>query len=134
MARPLCRQEICNWIMTTYNYYKYVDSKWIVCELPNMSLSNFHRVQHNSGHAFLKMERCGGDRGKGFFWDFKCLKNKKLKLCRTQLRVLEQKDGPNQPGKCKDKCTPLDLPLKQSIKRGPKGPSPRVNSFTESIV
>jgi len=26
------------------------------------------------------------------------------------------KDGPSQPGKCKDKRTPLDLPLKRSLK------------------
>lgn len=25
-------QEICNWIMTTYDYYKYVDSAWMVRE------------------------------------------------------------------------------------------------------
>ena len=25
------------------------------------------------------------------------------------------KDGPSQPGKCKDKRTPLNLPLKRSI-------------------
>jgi hypothetical protein len=24
-------QEICNWIMTTYDYYKYADSAWMVC-------------------------------------------------------------------------------------------------------
>jgi len=26
-------QEICDWIMTTYNYYKYMDSAWMVREL-----------------------------------------------------------------------------------------------------
>jgi len=30
------------------------------------------------------------------------------------------KDGPSQPGKRKDKRTPLDLPLKQSIKESLK--------------
>lgn len=25
-------QEICNWIMTTYDYYKYADSAWMVRE------------------------------------------------------------------------------------------------------
>ena len=46
------------------------------------------------------------------------------------------KDGPSEPVKCKDKCTPLDLPLKRSIKGGgPPSTSPHVNSaFTESIV
>ena len=43
----------------------------------------------------------------------KCLKSKKLKLCRTQLRVLEQK----MDRKRKDKRTPLDLPLKTEHQR-----------------
>jgi len=30
-------QEICNWIMTTYNYFKYVDSAWMVRELLSFS-------------------------------------------------------------------------------------------------
>lgn len=24
-------QEICNWIMNTYDYYKYADGAWMVC-------------------------------------------------------------------------------------------------------
>jgi len=30
-------QEICNWIMTTYNYYKNLDSAWMVRELLSFS-------------------------------------------------------------------------------------------------
>jgi len=51
-----------------------------------------------------------------------------LKLCRTQLTVLEQM---SQSEKRKDRCTPFDLLLKSSIKGEPKGPLsiiPYVNS------
>jgi len=44
----------------------------------------------------------------------------------------ETKDGPSRPGKRKDKRMPLDIPLKWSIKREPKGPLsifPYVNSI-----
>ena len=30
-------QEICNWITKIYNYYKYVDSAWMVRELLSFS-------------------------------------------------------------------------------------------------
>jgi len=47
------------------------------------------------------------------------------------------KDESSQPGKRKDKGTPLDLPLKQSIKGEPKGPLsiiPYVNSFLSKVL
>ncbi|KAH8830643.1 hypothetical protein DL96DRAFT_961121 [Flagelloscypha sp. PMI_526] len=53
-------QEICAWIMDNYEYYKHVDNSWM------------SSVRHglSSGRAFKKLERCGGERGKGkgFFW------------------------------------------------------------------
>ena len=49
----------------------------------------------------------------------KCLKSKELKALQDTAQGAGTKDGPSQPGKRKDKCTPLDPPLKQSIKGSP---------------
>ncbi|KAF5364364.1 hypothetical protein D9756_000796 [Leucocoprinus leucothites] len=112
-------QEICNWIMTTYDYYKYADGAWMSSVRHNLS----------SGRAFLKMERCGGDRGKGFFWsiDEKYAQNfeeQEAKALQNAAQVTGGKDSSSKPGKRKDKNAPLDPPLKRSIKGEPKGPLP----------
>ncbi|KAJ3572635.1 hypothetical protein NP233_g2942 [Leucocoprinus birnbaumii] len=112
-------QEICNWIMTTYDYYKYADSAWMSSVRHNLS----------SGRAFMKMERCGGDRGKGFFWsiDEKYAQNfeeQEAKALQNAAQGAGGKDGSSKPGKRKDKNVPLDPPLKRSIKGEPKGPLP----------
>ncbi|KAL1732732.1 hypothetical protein EV714DRAFT_270362 [Schizophyllum commune] len=51
-------QEICAWVMNNYEYYQYAEPTWMSSVRHNLS----------SGRAFKKGERCGGDRGKGFFW------------------------------------------------------------------
>ncbi|KAF7776320.1 transcriptional regulator family: Forkhead [Agaricus bisporus var. burnettii] len=111
-------QEICNWIITNHDYYKYADSAWMSSVRHNLS----------SNRAFMKMERCGGDRGKGFFWsiDGKYAQN----LEEQENRALQNgsqagtQDGLGKPGKRKDKSTNLEPPLKRSIKGEPKGPLP----------
>jgi len=67
------------------------------------------------------MERCGGDRGKGFFWS---IDDKYAQTLEDASQGTGAKAGPSQPGKRKDKRTPLDPPLKRSIKGEPKGPLP----------
>ena len=66
------------------------------------------------------------------------LEEQKAKALQDAAQGAGTKDGSSQPGKRKDKRTPLDLPLKRSIKGEPEGPPstyPHVNSaFTESIV
>jgi len=44
----------------------------------------------------------------------------KAKALQNAALGVETKDGPDRPGKRKDKHTPLDLPLKWSIKGEPK--------------
>ena len=44
------------------------------------------------------------------------------KALQNAAQGVETKDGPSRPGKRKDKRTPLNLPLKWSIKGEPKGP------------
>jgi len=72
------------------------------------------------------MERCGGDRGKGFFWsiDDKYAQTLEEQALQDAAQGVGAKDGSGQPGKRKDKRTPLDPPLKRSIKGEPKGPLP----------
>ncbi|KIY73775.1 hypothetical protein CYLTODRAFT_416799 [Cylindrobasidium torrendii FP15055 ss-10] len=52
-------QEICAWIQNEFEYYRFTDSSaWTSSVRHNLS----------SSKAFKKGDRCGGDRGKGFFW------------------------------------------------------------------
>ena len=76
------------------------------------------------------MERCGGDGGKGFFLGLmtNMLEEQETKALQDATHGAGTKDGPSQPGKRKSKCTPLNLPLKSSIKGEPKGPLSIVNS------
>ncbi|KAF7973210.1 hypothetical protein HWV62_15803 [Athelia sp. TMB] len=52
-------QDICGWMRDTFEWYKWNDEAgWE------------NSVRHNlsSNRSFKKMERCAGERGKGFFW------------------------------------------------------------------
>ncbi|KAF8631303.1 hypothetical protein AX15_002621 [Amanita polypyramis BW_CC] len=123
-------QEICTWISHTYDYYKYADGAWMSSVRHNLS----------SGRAFLKMERCGGDRGKGFFWSIDDKHAKALEEQEAKSQVAANgstqagsggKDGSSK-GKRKDKGTSLlEPPLKRSIKGDTKGlplPPPLTNT------
>jgi len=50
------------------------------------------------------------------------LEEKEAKALQDAAQGTGTKDGSSQPGKRKDNHTPLDLPLKWSIKGEPKGP------------
>ncbi len=137
-------QEICTWISQTYDYYKYADGAWMVRShfvFPIASvvvMNEQSSVRHNlsSGRAFLKMERCGGDRGKGFFWS---IDEKHAQAFEEQDAKMRQaaasggcgKDGVSK-GKKKDKGTSLlEPPLKRSVKGDTKGlplPPPLTNT------
>ncbi|KAF5388357.1 hypothetical protein D9615_000136 [Tricholomella constricta] len=110
-------QEICSWIMNTHEYYQYTDASWMSSVRHNLS----------SSRAFLKLERCGGDRGKGFFW----------KLDEKHSKVLEEQEAKssqsaaaggsqggvegNVRGRKKDKGLTLEPALKRSVKGDLKG-------------
>lgn len=133
-------QEICTWISRTYDYYKYADGAWMVrsrtVSLVGVLTNEQSSVRHNlsSGRAFVKMERCGGDRGKGFFWS---IDEKHAQALEEQEARMQQaaangggKDGTSK-GKKKDKGTSLlEPPLKRSVKGDTKGlplPPPLTN-------
>ncbi|KAK7060247.1 Pre-rRNA-processing protein fhl1 [Paramarasmius palmivorus] len=104
-------QEICNWITKEYEYYRYVeDDAWRSSIRHNLS----------SGRAFKKMERCGGDRGKGFFWS----------LDEVHLHTLEEQDARMEQeggkGKKKEKggAALSEPPLKRSVKDAKGAPLP----------
>ncbi|KAF8897244.1 hypothetical protein BD779DRAFT_1489800 [Infundibulicybe gibba] len=108
-------QEICAWIMNTYDYYRYADGAWMSSVRHNLS----------SGRAFKKMERCGGDRGKGFFWSLEekyqhTFEEQEAKAQLTASSSQGGKDG--KGGRKKDKgASVLEPPLKRSIKGDTKG-------------
>ncbi|KAJ4472201.1 hypothetical protein J3R30DRAFT_3523865 [Lentinula aciculospora] len=96
-------QEICAWIAKEYDYYRFTDgTAWMSSVRHNLS----------SGRAFKKMERCGGDRGKGFFWS----------LDEAHQHTLEEQDSKLQSGsvdntsKLRKKDKTLEPPLKRSVK------------------
>jgi len=66
------------------------------------------------------MERCGGEEAKAFSGTddeyAQMLEEQEAKALRDTAQSAGTKDGLGQPGKCKDKHTPLDLPLKRSIR------------------
>lgn len=86
-------------------------------------------MRHNlsSSRAFLKGERCGGERGKGFFWsvDEKFVQTLEEQEMKAQQAAAAAAQGllPNGDikGKKKDKNAPLEPPLKRSIKGDTKG-------------
>lgn len=89
-------------------------------------------VRHNlsSGRAFLKMERCGGDRGKGFFWSVdekfsQTLEEQEMKVKQAAAAAAQglpanssEISGKNRK---KDKGALLEPPLKRSVKGDMKG-------------
>ncbi|KAF8738144.1 hypothetical protein AX14_011731 [Amanita brunnescens Koide BX004] len=133
-------QEICTWISQTYDYYKYADGAWMVRSrvviLIGVLMIEQSSVRHNlsSGRAFIKMERCGGDRGKGFFWSIDEKHAQALEEQEARMRQAAAngggKDGASK-GKKKDKGTSLlEPPLKRSVKGDTKGlplPPPLTN-------
>ncbi|KAF9534945.1 fork head domain-containing protein [Crepidotus variabilis] len=110
-------QEICNWISTKHEYYRYADAAWLSSVRHNLS----------SSRAFLKGERCGGERGKGFFWsvDEKFAQTLEEQELKAQQSAAAAAQGislvPEPKGRKKDKGTPLDPPLKRSVKGDSKG-------------
>ncbi|PPR02431.1 hypothetical protein CVT24_001980 [Panaeolus cyanescens] len=110
-------QEICNWIIDKYEYYRYADGAWMSSVRHNLS----------SGRAFLKMERCGGDRGKGFFWSIdekyaQALEEQESKATQAAAAAaLALASGSTDPavtkGRKKDKgSSVLEPPFKRSVK------------------
>ncbi|KAF8165043.1 hypothetical protein B0H34DRAFT_670984 [Crassisporium funariophilum] len=112
-------QEVCTWIMNTHEYYRFADGAWMSSVRHNLS----------SGRAFLKMERCGGDRGKGFFWsiDEKHAQTLEEQESKSQQAAATQGTSSGSveapPGKRKkDKgASLLEPPLKRSVKGDIKG-------------
>jgi forkhead box protein K len=108
-------QEICNWIMTEYDYYKWADGAWMSSVRHNLS----------SSKAFKKLERCGGDRGKGFFWSVEeALEHTFIEQEAKMNQAASQSSQNGTKGGKKKGGAPLtDPPLKRSVK-GDKGQTP----------
>ncbi|KAF9569374.1 hypothetical protein CPC08DRAFT_701870 [Agrocybe pediades] len=114
-------QQICTWIMNTYEYYRYADSTaWMSSVRHNLS----------SNRAFRKMERCGGDRGKGFFWSLdeihsQSLEEQEQKAKQAAATVAQGAiSGTAEPvskSRKKEKGAFLEPPLKRSVKGDLKG-------------
>ncbi|EAU84503.1 hypothetical protein CC1G_00022 [Coprinopsis cinerea okayama7 len=109
-------QEICTWIMNKHEYYRWADGAWMSSVRHNLS----------SGRAFLKMERCGGDRGKGFFWSVderysQQLEDQEAKAAQAALAAASGIVKEPKGSRKKDKSGALEPPLKRSIKGDAKG-------------
>jgi len=131
-------QQICTWIMNTYEYYRYADSTaWMVSYYTFYSavIDTYPQssVRHNlsSNRAFRKMERCGGDRGKGFFWSLdevysQSLEEQEQKAKQAAAATMNQgtpfgsAESATKSRK-KEKGAFLEPPLKRSIKGDMKG-------------
>ncbi|KAG6907829.1 hypothetical protein DXG01_007211 [Tephrocybe rancida] len=119
-------QEICGWIMNTHEYYRYSDISWMSSVRHNLS----------SSKAFQKLERCGGDRGKGFFWKLDGEHSQALEDQETKINQSAAAGGPNGTdgpvrGRKKDKGAILEPALKRSVKGDLKGaplPPPLTNT------
>jgi forkhead box protein K len=108
---------------------------FIACVIANHTLLQ-NSVRHNlsSNRAFKKMERCAGERGKGFFWSVEemfipAFEEQEVKNAQLQL---QQASGSTSPqvngmkviaGKTKKGAALSDPPLKRSVKAG-SGPLP----------
>ncbi|KAG6880407.1 hypothetical protein C0992_000009 [Termitomyces sp. T32_za158] len=110
-------QEICSSIMNTHEYYRYSDASWMSSVRHNLS----------SSKAFQKLERCGGDRGKGFFWKLdpdhsQTLEEQETKILQAAAAggSLQGVDGQVR-GRKKDKNAVLEPALKRSVKGDLKG-------------
>jgi len=101
--------------MSTYEYYRYAEAGWTSSVRHNLS----------SSRAFLKLERCGGDRGKGFFWTLdgkhsQSLEEQEAKILQAAATGSQGgKDG-NARGRKKEKGQ-LEPALKRSVKGDIKG-------------
>ncbi|THH05119.1 hypothetical protein EW145_g5022 [Phellinidium pouzarii] len=101
-------QEICAWVSDNFDWYRYNEgSGWESSIRHNLS----------SNRAFKKMERCAGERGKGFFWSVDT---------RFEHLVKDQEGKGNGEGtKAKGKNAKLlEPPLKRSIKGDLSSPLP----------
>ncbi|KAF9076482.1 hypothetical protein BDP27DRAFT_799814 [Rhodocollybia butyracea] len=101
-------QEICAWIAKEYEYYRYNDgTAWMSSVRHNLS----------SSRAFKKLERCGGDRGKGFFWS--------LDEAHQHLLDDQPATGTSESGtKARKKDKASEPALKRSVKGDPKSVPP----------
>ncbi|KAL5508381.1 FHL1 [Sanghuangporus vaninii] len=101
-------QEICNWISESYEWYRLNEgSGWESSIRHNLS----------SNRAFKKMERCAGERGKGFFWSVDP---------RFEHTVKDQ-EGKTHASSEKQRAKNLKLlepPLKRSVKGDSISPLP----------
>ncbi|KLO12804.1 hypothetical protein SCHPADRAFT_915461 [Schizopora paradoxa] len=111
-------QEVCSWIAGQFEWYRY-----------NKACGWESSVRHNlSGNrAFKKLERCAGERGKGFFWSV----DPKFEHLFEGLDVKwgEASGGGKDGSKVKGKATkasaaPLEPPFKRSVKGETKSPLP----------
>ncbi|KAG6866526.1 hypothetical protein C0991_003070 [Blastosporella zonata] len=109
-------QEICNWIMNTHEYYRYSDASWMSSVRHNLS----------SSKAFQKLERCGGDRGKGFFWKLDgehshTLEEQETKMSQSAAVGGSQGMDGHVRSRKRDKGAALEPALKRSVKGDLKG-------------
>ncbi|KAK0461896.1 fork head domain-containing protein [Desarmillaria tabescens] len=130
-------QEICTWIMNEFDYYRYTDG--------NAWMSS---VRHNlsSSRAFKKMERCGGDRGKGFFWSLDeehqhIIEEQEAKAQQAAAAGMQSGTGKGdketKAARKKEKGAPVsEPPLKRSIKGDTKGSAlpPPVDFYSTAIT
>ncbi|KAF7790115.1 hypothetical protein EIP86_001067 [Pleurotus ostreatoroseus] len=105
-------QEICQWIQETYEWYKYSDKDWESSVRHNLS----------SNRAFKKVERGPDEKGKGALWTIDPQYEHTFE--EQDARKLAEAKGFGKKGK---NATPLDPPLKRSVKgefRGAPLPPP----------
>ncbi|KAJ7667722.1 hypothetical protein DFH06DRAFT_1183383 [Mycena polygramma] len=111
-------QEICTWIMNGYEHYQHVDDKW---------MSSVRHTLSSDKH-FKKMERCGGTRGKGFFWS---VDEEVDEQSTTQSTAVAPSKG-SKGTKKKEK--PSDSPTKKNGKGDAKGELPPLLTTTPRDV
>ncbi|KAJ7688449.1 hypothetical protein B0H17DRAFT_1068780 [Mycena rosella] len=112
-------QEICTWIMNGYEHYRHVDDKW---------MSSVRHTLSSDKH-FKKMERCGGTRGKGFFWSIDEDVDEQTPALASGSAAPTAKFSKAGKG-TKKKEKSLDPSLKKSIKADSKGVLPPLLTTT----
>ncbi|KAJ6539064.1 hypothetical protein B0H19DRAFT_1269423 [Mycena capillaripes] len=113
-------QEICTWILNGYEHYQHVDDKW---------MSSVRHTLSSDKH-FKKMERCGGSRGKGFFWSIDEDVDEQS-TTQSPATAAGSTVKPSKAGKgTKKKEKSSDSPLKKSVKGDPKGELPPLLTTT----
>ena len=134
-------QDICGWMRDTFDWYKWNDEAgWEVRCVSSVGKSDTdaevqNSVRHNlsSNRAFRKMERCAGERGKGFFWSIEEKSIPSFEEQEARLEVIQQQQANGSmsvhngikvtAGKSKKGGAALsDPPLKRSVKSGPLPP------------